>query len=226
MGTEVERYGRSARWFHASIYVTVLLLLGTGWWLALGHEGDPSPLSRLTGRPDTELHRRTGWALTGVVLAGLVLGVRAAVTFVRESLRFRRSDVHWLSAWPRAAVTGRFARHEGHFDPGQRVANIVLVVLLAVLVGSGVALAQLHGGPAYAVLVHVHRWATWAVTPVIAGHVLVAAGLLPGYRGVWRSMHLGGHLDAGVARRLWPAWVERQGQSADPVRGRPRAPVE
>jgi formate dehydrogenase subunit gamma len=226
MATEVERYGRSARWFHAAVYVTVLVLLGTGWWLALGHEGQPSPLSRLTGRPDTQLHTWTGWALTAVVAAGLLLGVRAAVTFVLESVRFRRGDARWLAGLPKASFTGRFPRHEGHFDPGQRIANIVLVVLLAVLVGSGVALAQLHGGPAFAVLVRVHRWSTWAVTPVIAGHVLVAAGLLPGYRGVWRSMHLGGHLDVRVARRLWPAWVERHEQSADPPHPRSRAPVE
>jgi formate dehydrogenase subunit gamma len=54
----------------------------------------------------------------------------------------------------------------------------------------------------------------------------VAAGVLPGYRGVWRSMHLGGHLDIRVARRLWPAWAERQQESADPVHGRARTPVE
>jgi formate dehydrogenase subunit gamma len=226
MGTEIERYTRPARWFHAAVYLTVLVLLATGWWLSLGHEGQPSPLSRLTGRPDTQLHTWVGWGLAVTVVAGLVVGCRSAATFVRESLRFRRSDADWLRAWPRAVFTGRFHRHEGHFDPGQRVANVVLVVLLAVLVGSGVALAGLHGGPAFAVLVHVHRWATWAVTPVLAGHILVAAGLLPGYRGVWRSMHLGGHLDVRVARRLWPAWVERQEQRADPVRPRGRAPVE
>lgn len=209
MATEVERYSRTARWFHAAIYLTVLVLLGTGWWLATGHEGDPSPLSRLTGWPDTRLHTWTGWALTAVAVAGLVLGARAVVTFTRESLRFRRGDGHWLLALPRSALTGRFPRHEGHFDPGQRIANVVLVVLLVVLVGSGVALTQLHGGPTFALLVHVHRWATWAVTPVLLGHVLVAAGLLPGYRGVWRSMHLGGHLERDVARRLWPGWLER-----------------
>lgn len=228
MGTEseVERYSRPARWFHAAVYVAVLVLLATGWWLALGHEGEPSPLSRLTGRPDTQVHTWMGWGLTLVVAAGLALGVRSAVTFIRESLRFRRSDAGWLRAWPRAVFTGRFHRHEGHFDPGQRIANVVLVVLLVVLVGSGVALAGLHGGPAFAVLVRVHRWATWAVTPVIVGHVVVAAGLLPGYRGVWRSMHLGGHLDVRVARRLWPAWVERHEQSAGPVHERRHAPVE
>ena len=190
----------------------MLVLLGTGWWLALGHEGRPSLLSRLTGWPDTRLHTWVGWALTLVVVAGLVLGVRSATTFVRESLRFRRQDLRWLRAWPKATMTGRFARHEGHFDPGQRIANVVLVALLAALVVSGVGLARLHGGPTFAVLVHVHRWATYAVTPVILGHILIAAGVLPGYRGVWRSMHLGGHLDVRVARRLWPAWFERTEQ--------------
>jgi hypothetical protein len=52
----------------------------------------------------------------------------------------------------------------------------------------------------------VHTWATYALIPLIGGHVLVASGMLPGYRGVWRSMHLGGRLDVEVARRLWPEW--------------------
>lgn len=207
--TKVERYTRPVRWFHAAVYVTVLLLLGTGWWLALGREGQPSPLSRLIGRPDVPLHVWSGWALTVVVVAGPALGARSTATFLRESLRFRRGDLTWLAGWPRGAFTGRFARHEGHFDPGQRIANIALAVLLASLVVSGVGMARLDGGPTFAALVHVHRWATWAVTPLLAGHVLVAVGLLPGYRGVWRSMHLGGHLDARVAERLWPAWAER-----------------
>jgi cytochrome b subunit of formate dehydrogenase len=190
-GGTVERYSRKARWFHAAIYLTVLVLLGTGWWLLLGQEGNPSPLSRLTGRPDTQLHTWVGWVMTVIVVAGLVVGTRAAATFTAESMRFRRS------------------RHEGHFDPGQRIANIVLVLMLMTLVVSGVGMALLHGGAVFAVLVHVHRWATYAVTPVLLGHILIATGVLPGYRGVWRSMHLGGHLDVEVARRVWPAWLER-----------------
>ena len=205
----IERYGRPARWFHAATYLTVLVLLGTGWWLTLGREGQPSPLSRLTGRPDTELHTWTGWVLSAILGVGLVLGARGTLLFASESIRFRRADLGWFRGWPRALVTGRFARHEGRFDPGQRIANILLVVLLAVLVVSGAWLALLHGGPTFAILVRVHRWSTYAVTPVILGHILIAAGVLPGYRGVWRSMHLGGRLRADVARRLWPAWTEQ-----------------
>lgn len=215
----VERYTRATRWFHAATYLTVLVLLATGWWLALGQEGRPSPLSRVTGQPDTDLHTWVGWAMTVVMVLGLVIGVRAATTFVRESVRFRRQDIGWFLSWPKALLTGRFARHEGHFDPGQRIANVVLVVLLVALVGSGVGLASLHGGPTFAVLVHVHRWSTYAITPVLLGHILIAAGILPGYRGVWRSMHLGGHLDADVARRVWPAWLERS-ESAEQGRSR------
>ena len=205
----VERYSRKTRWFHATIYLTVLVLLGTGWWLLLGQEGNPSPLSRLTGRPDTQLHTWVGWVMTAIVVTGLVVGTRAAATFAAESMRFRRSDLGWFLSWPKALLTGRFARHEGHFDPGQRIANIALVGMLMALVVSGVGLALLHGGPVFAVLVHVHRWSTYAVTPVLLGHILIAAGIVPGYRGVWRSMHLGGHLDVEVARRVWPAWLER-----------------
>jgi hypothetical protein len=73
-------------------------------------------------------------------------------------------------------------------------------------VGSGAGLAIVHGGPTFVVLAKVHKWATYPVTGLIAGHILIASGMLPGYRGVWRSMHLGGRLRADVAQRLWPAW--------------------
>jgi formate dehydrogenase subunit gamma len=70
-------------------------------------------------------------------------------------------------------------------------------------------MALLHGGPAFVWLVRVHRWSTYALIPLLVGHIVIAAGVLPGYRGVWRSMHLGGHLDVRVAHRIWPGWTER-----------------
>jgi hypothetical protein len=191
------------------VYATVLVLLGTGWWLLLGHEGDPSPVARLSGLPDTTIHKGVGWALAVLIVVGLVLGIRAARTFTAESLRFRAGDARWFRVWPSAVFTGRFARHEGHFDPGQRIANVLLAASLFVVVASGVGLVLLHGGPVFAVLVRLHRWSTYLCTVLIAGHIVIAAGILPGYRGVWRSMHLGGRLDARVAGRLWPGWLER-----------------
>jgi formate dehydrogenase subunit gamma len=136
-------------------------------------------------------------------------------TFVRETFRRDPGDLRWWRRWPAAVVTGRFARHEGAFDPGQRVMNMALVGGLAVLTTTGIGLSLIHGGPAFAWLDRVHRVTGVVVTLAAAGHVLVAAGVLPGYRGVWRSMHLGGRVRADTARRLWPAWTERADR--DPV---------
>jgi cytochrome b subunit of formate dehydrogenase len=208
----VERNNRRTRWFHAGVYLLVLLLLATGWWLLAGREGEPSPLASLTGESDTDLHEYLGWAFLGLAAVGAVLGWRAVRTLLGDSVRYRRSDLRWFARWPKAVFTGRFPRQEGHFDPGQRIMNLVVVVLLLVLVGSGVGLTQVVGGPAFVWMARLHRWATYAVTPVLAGHILVASGVLPGYRGVWRAMHLGGRLPARVARRLWPVWLDERGR--------------
>ena len=207
----VERYGSRARWFHAFVYTTVLITLGTGWWLLTGHEGDPSFLARLSGTSDASLHQVVGGAFAAGSLVSILLGFRAARTFAAESLRVDRGDARWFTRWPRAVLSGRFKRHEGHFDPGQRVANVAIVLVLAVLVVSGLGLVAVHGGPAFMWLARVHRWSSFVAIPMILGHILIASGLLPGYRGVWRSMHLGGRLPARVAARLWPGWLERRG---------------
>ena len=222
----IQRYSRGTRWFHAATYITVLVLLGTGWWLLLGNEGDPSPLARLVRLPDTTLHTWIGWALAALAALAVTVGVRAARTFAAETLRYDRGDLRWFLRWPAGLISGRFRRHEGHFDPGQRVANVVLVLALAALVGSGVGLAVLAGGPGFVLMRQIHRWATWLITPVLIGHIVIASGVLPGYRGVARAMHLGGRLPIEVARRVWPAWAERVTSSegsevtAEPARGR------
>jgi cytochrome b subunit of formate dehydrogenase len=211
VGTVV-RYRRWVRWLHVGVYVTVLILLATGGWLLLGNEGNPSPLSRLAGMPDTRLHVWVGWAFTALMVGGIVIGMRGAAKFVTESLRYDRGDVGWLGAWPRATFNGRFPLHQGHFDPGQRLANLAMVAAFVTVTASGIAMAMLHGGPAFVWLVPLHVWSTYALIPLLAGHIVIAAGVLPGYRGVWRSMHLGGRLDVAVARRLWPGWLDRHEQ--------------
>jgi cytochrome b subunit of formate dehydrogenase len=208
-GTDrVERYGRLARLLHAAVYVPTIALLATGLWLLGGQEGHPSILSRATGIADTQLHIWLGWALTAVVVLGLLAGLRAIPTFLRESVRHDRGDGRWFLRWPKAVFTGRFARHEGKWDPGQRIANLVIVVGLVVLIATGVGLVMLHGGPTFSVMAKIHKWTAIAIMPVLLGHVLIAAGVLPGYKGVWRSMHLGGRLKKETADRVWPAWVE------------------
>src|SRR5256885_3908482 len=85
----VERYRRPARWFHAGIYLGVLILLVTGWWLLAGQEGKPSPLSVITGMPDTSLHKLVGWILAGLAVGGLLLAARAIPSLVAQSVRVR-----------------------------------------------------------------------------------------------------------------------------------------
>lgn len=206
----IRRYSRRIRWFHAATYVTVLVLLLTGWWLLTGQEGRPSPLARLTGVPDPTVHTYAGWVLAGLTAVAVTLGARTAGRFLAASVRFDRGDLRWFLRWPAAVFTGRFPRHEGHFDPGQRIANLVVVLLLALLVGSGVGLTMVVGGPGFLVLREVHRWSTILITPVLLGHILIASGVLPGYRGVARAMHLGGRLRVEAARRVWPGWTERR----------------
>jgi cytochrome b subunit of formate dehydrogenase len=208
-GNHLVRHSSRARWFHALVYIATLPLTFTGLWLLSGSEGHPSPLSRIAGMSDARLHLWLGRVLAVLVLVPLVAGRKAIVTFVRETFRRDRGDAKWWARWPAASFTGKFARHEGHFDPGQRVANVLIVGGLAVLTVTGIAMTALHGGSTFATVAKIHRATAYLFTAVIVGHMLIAAGLLPGYRGVWRSMHLGGKLRVATARRIWPGWTER-----------------
>lgn len=199
----VVRNTRPTRWYHGATFVVTSVLLATGWWLRAGQEGRPSALARVLDTPDTEVHRIAGWVLVGLAAAGLTLGVRAAWTFARETLRVDRGDGRWFLRWPAGALTGRFRPHRGHFDPGQRLANIAFVATLGTLVVTGVAMTTLSGGPTFATMVKVHRAATYVLTALVVGHVLLVSGLLPGYRGAWRAM-VGGRVGRATARRLWP----------------------
>ena len=212
-GDHVVRYRRSTRLFHTATYLVTFVLLATGWWLRLGREGQPSLLARVTGIPDVEIHRRAGWVLVVLLAVGVTLGARAVRTFVRETVRVDRGDGVWFRRWLIGALTGRFAPHKGHFDPGQRLANIAFVVTFGLLVVTGVGLTTIHGGHDFVLLDRVHRGATYALTGLVVVHVLLAIGVLPGYRDAWRSMHLRGRTPAATAQRLWPASVE-QGPTA------------
>jgi formate dehydrogenase subunit gamma len=204
----VVRNNRATRLLHTATYLVTIVLLVTGWWLLTGHEGRPSVLARAFDEPDVEVHRKAGWLLVVVFGCAVTLGVRGAYTFVRETVRADRGDLAWFRHWLRGAFTGRFARHRGHFDPGQRLANLAFVALFGALVATGIALTTTHGGPNFVWLVRVHRYATYGLTALVVVHLVVALGLLPGYRGVWRAMHLGGRTPGTTARRVWPEAAE------------------
>jgi formate dehydrogenase subunit gamma len=99
--------------------------------------------------------------------------------------------------------------------------NLVMIALLLALIVSGVGLVMVSGGPVFVLYNQIHTWSTYLITPVLLGHIIIAAGLLPGYRGAWRAMHLGGRLRAPVAERLWPAWLERERTKTEPLSAKP-----
>jgi formate dehydrogenase subunit gamma len=211
----VQRYGRPARWFHAAVYTIVLVLLGTGWWFVIDRY--QHPLLGQDAVTDTLIHETAGLLMIGVTAGYTVVRARAAWRFVRQSTVREPGDLRWLAALPRAALTGRFPHHDGHYDPGQRLANVVMIATLAALATSGLGMLYLPSPSASLLAADVHRWAAFVLTPVLLGHIVVASGVLPGYRGVWRSMHLGGRLPRAVAHRIWPGWLDRHDRAAGPI---------
>jgi formate dehydrogenase subunit gamma len=205
--SHVVRHNRRTRWYHSAVYLVTFVLLVTGWWLNTGHEGRPSVLAKVADRPDTELHRQMGWLLAALLVVPFTIGVRATWTFVRDTLRADRGDLRWFLRWPIGALTGRFPSHRGRIDPGQRLANLAFVVTFAAVTFSGIGLTTVHGGPDFVWLVRLHRYGTYGLTPLVALHILLAIGVLPGYRGAWRSMHLGGRVPMRTVERLWPSSV-------------------
>jgi formate dehydrogenase subunit gamma len=105
------------------------------------------------------------------------------------------------------------APHEGHFDPGQRLFNLAAGAALLALSATGLLMSfpRAFVPAVFAWSLRVHRVATWWLLAAVAGHVLVASGVLRAYRGAWRAMHGGGRVPRELAERLWPSWAARGG---------------
>jgi formate dehydrogenase subunit gamma len=93
--------------------------------------------------------------------------------------------------------------------------NLALTTSLGTAIVTGIALTRLQGGPTFAWVTRTHRYASYALVALVAGHILVAAGVLPGYRGAWRGMHLRGRVRADTVRRLWPATLDEPASGGD-----------
>lgn len=211
----------AARRVHTGTYLVTLVLLVSG--VSLLGEGIPSLEALFGGHvAAAHSHRWIGFGL--IVGAGIVLLLRpgTSLRFLGESSRFRMADLRWFASYP-AYLLGparhRPARHEGDFDPGQRLFNLLVVGSLVALSTTGVLMSfpQAFVPTVFAWSVRVHRGATWALAAGVGGHVIVASGVLSAYRGVWRAMHRDGRVDRRLAETLWPRWVEEQGHIGSPA---------
>jgi cytochrome b subunit of formate dehydrogenase len=219
----VLRNGRRARWLHALAYLTTVFLTYSG--IAVLEEGRPA-LARVLGGhvPAATWHRWVGYGLLVAAVLVVMVWWRAAGRFLSDSVEFRRSDVSWFAGYPRMALAPRrpapAPHHSGHFDPGQRIFNILLLLALAVLGATGVVLGmpERFVPAVFGWSLRIHKLTTWVLLGLVAGHLLLTSGLLPGYRGVWRAMHRDGRVPGATAGRLWPAWTAATRGAAAPGR--------
>ncbi len=216
--TRLLRNSRAARRLHALVYLTSTVLFVSGF--SLLREGRPGLEAIFGGHVAAgRSHRWIGMGLIALGLLVLLLRMRAAGRFVRESVQFRREDLRWFVSYPAFVLRpSRYApaRHRGHFDPGQRLVNCVIVVAFVVLSFTGTLMSfpERFRPAVFAWSLRLHELATWMLVVAVLGHVLVASGILRAYRGVWRAMHGSGRVDALLARRLWPQWAEEAGMRA------------
>lgn len=206
------RNAAPARRLHTAMYLLTAFLLLSG--VAVTGEGIRE-LERLLGGHVAAAagHRWVGLALIAGAAAVVAARPRSVARFLVESLRFRRVEARWFLTWPAFLLRPDRhtpARHEGHFDPGQRVLNSVVVGAFLVLAATGVVMTvpRLVVPAVFGLSLRLHRSATWVLAASVAGHLLVATGMLPSYRGVWRAMHRGGTVPGDLARKLWPRWAE------------------
>jgi len=218
-GTRILRNTRPARRLHAAVYLTTAFLLYSG--VSVAGEARPFLAALIGGQAAAARWHR--WIGFGLIALGLLLPLmrpRPAVRFIVESVPFRRGDLRWFRAYPAFVLAPRDhppARHGGHFDPGQRVLNCVILVSFTALSVSGLVMSfpDPVTSATFAASFTVHVVATWVLVVSLAGHVLVGSGLLPAYRGVWRAMHGDGRVRADLSERLWPAWTqEREGDDS------------
>lgn len=222
------RNTRRVRRLHAAVYLVTAFLLYSG--ISVAGEARPVLATLIGGQAAAARWHR--WVGFGLIALGLLLPLvrpRSAVRFLMESVRFRRSDVRWFRSYPAFLLAPRRhppARHEGRYDPGQRVLNCVIVVAFTTLAVSGLVMSvpDRVTSATFAASFKIHVIATLALVVSLAGHVLVGSGLLSAYRGVWRAMHGDGRVRTDLSERLWPAWTEREGR--DPAAGRGSTPSQ
>jgi formate dehydrogenase subunit gamma len=135
---EVERYGNTTRvlhWFIAGSF-TVLLLTGLVLFL-------PAPIAALARDSWTRvLHRLFAVVYIVAPLLYLITNWRKSVAGIKEAFRWGADDIGWLKAAPRYYFLSdeESMPPQGHMNSGQKLWWLMVLVLGAVLVLTGLVM--------------------------------------------------------------------------------------
>jgi formate dehydrogenase subunit gamma len=195
----VRRFTRSELAVHWTLAVSVLAMILSG--IALG--------ANVWHAAVFPVHVGSMFLLAGGVLLAALAGDRPALRRAGRDLRtLRREDRRWL-AWAPRNLLGRGGDPPpvGRFNAGQKLNAMLIAVLLAASIGSGIYWwARLHGVFANSnVDGAIHNVAGVAIIVLVCGHLYMAV-LNPATRQALRGITTGS-VDAGWAAEHHPAWL-------------------
>lgn len=218
------RHGLRTRLLHAANALVVVALLASG--LAIGDRLPEDWVEALGGHePLSAFHEWLGLGFDVAAVLVLLFLARPAAKLLREFGRIGLRDLAWMACFLRHALApSRHAApaHDGDLDPAERIVLVILLLAIALLGLTGVYLYFAPPLPrqVFAWVMRTHIAAGWTAIGALAIHVFAGLGLLPTHRGLLNAMFGNGTLPLAAARRLWPAWVDRQSHGP----GRPTAP--
>ncbi len=138
MEREVERYGKTTRVLHWTIAASFTVLLLTGLILLL-----PAPIAALARDSWTRVFHRL-FAVVYIIAPALYLitNWKKAIAGTKEAFRWGTDDIGWLKAAPRYYFLSdeESMPPQGHMNTGQKLWWLMVIVLGAVLVVSGLVM--------------------------------------------------------------------------------------
>jgi len=202
----VQRFTRSELAVHWALAVSVILMILSG--IALG--------VNVWHAAVFPVHVGSVFLLAGGVLLAALAGDRPALRRAARQLRtLDGQDRRWL-AWAPRSLLGASGEPPpvGRFNAGQKLNAMLITVLLAASIGSGLYWwARLHGVFGNSNIDGaVHNVAGVAIIVLVCGHLYMAV-LNPATRHALRGITTGS-VEAGWAAEHHPAWLaeaERDG---------------
>ena len=202
----VQRFTRSELAVHWALAVSVILMILSG--IALG--------VNVWHAAVFPVHVGSVFLLAGGVLLAALAGDRPALRRAARQLRtLDGEDRRWLAWAPRSLLGGSGEPPRvGRFNAGQKLNAMLITVLLAASIGSGLYWwARLHGVFGNSNIDGaVHNVAGVAIIVLVCGHLYMAV-LNPATRHALRGITTGS-VEAGWAAEHHPAWLaeaERDG---------------